>query len=148
MLGRLLQPHLKSARRPPIQQLPPPATWHSLLGALKAGHPAGLGHGGPAVGPTEGHSICQVRASTYPSKAETGVPQAGRGVARGIPRLKPWQERATKKGLLEADWEGQGELQGQGGWLCRSQEWVLAAVPATSGRIKIITSTTVATMTY
>lgn len=69
-------------------------------------------------------------------------------MARAAPRLKPWQERATKKGLLEADCAGQGEFQGQGGWLCRSQEWVLAAVPATSGRIKMITSTTVATMTY
>ena len=39
-------------------------------------------------------------------------------------------------------------ITGAGGWLCRSQKWVLATVPATGGRIKIITSTTVATMTY
>ena len=60
-----------------------------------------------------------------------GVPQAGRGVARVILQLKAWQERATKKGLLEADWASRGELRGQGAGHAgaRSGSWLLHQPP-------------------
>lgn len=47
----------------------------------------------------------------------------------------------VKKGAVEADWAGHGES------LCWSQEWVLVTAPANGGRIKMMTSTTVAAMT-
>lgn len=133
MLGRLLRPHLKSALCPPIQQLPPPATRHPLLGALRTGHPADLGHGGPATGSTGGHSICWVRANTCPSNAERwgSHRQAGEWPESSY-SLRPGRNGPQKKGYWKQtgqaveNYGGRGLVMqepGVGLGYCTSHQW-------------------------